>query len=248
MNMTLDEKVVSKEQWLAARKALLQEEKELTRRRDALARRRMELPWTKVEKSYVFEGPHGKTVLAELFGGKSQLFVYHFMFGPDWQEGCPSCSMIADHFDGSAVHLAQRDVSLMAISRAPITKLEAFKKRMGWKFNWVSSHGNDFNRDFGVQFSKDELAGDKFYNFGTGNYPVEEAHGVSVFYKDDAGEIFHTYSTYARGCEELLGVYAILDWMPKGRDEEGMAPHPMGWVRHHDKYESVKKGSACGCS
>jgi predicted dithiol-disulfide oxidoreductase (DUF899 family) len=157
------------------------------------------------------------------------------MFDPEWKEGCPSCSMAADHFDGSAIHLAQRDVTFTAISRAPLAQIEAFQKRMGWRFPWVSSFGTDFNHDYCVSFTKDELASGKVYNFGTAGFPSEEAPGLSVFYREGNGEIFHTYWTYGRGLEDLLGVYTFLDRSPKGRDDEGL-PHPMGWVRHQDRY------------
>lgn len=232
-------KIASKEEWLKARKELLAEEKALTHARDALAAKRRELPWVKIEKSYAFDAPTGKKSLADLFEGRSQLFVYHFMFGPDWKEGCPSCSMVADGFDGVNVHLAQRDVMLTVVSRAPLAQIETFKKRMGWRFNWVSSFGGDFNRDFGVTFTKDDIASGKIYNFGTSGFPVEEAPGLSVFAKRGNG-IFHTYSSYGRGLEEMLGVYFMLDRVPKGRDEEGIVPHPMGWVRHHDRYDAGK--------
>jgi len=226
-------KVVSREEWLKARKAHLAREKEFTRRRDELSRERRELPWVKVEKNYVFDGPKGKESLADLFDGRSQLIVYHFMFGPDWKEGCPSCSFISDHGDAALVHLVNHDVMLVAVSRAPLPKIEAFKKRMGWRFNWVSSHGNDFNRDYHVWFTREEMAkGEGSYNYGTQGYPSEEAHGASVFFKDGSGDVFHTYSAYARGCDILLGAYNYLDMTPKGRNEAG----PMDWVRHHDKY------------
>jgi predicted dithiol-disulfide oxidoreductase (DUF899 family) len=234
---TTQHEIVSPETWLQARRDLLTKEKELTRLRDELSRRRRELPWEKVEKHYVFEGPKGPETLADLFGGRSQLIVYHFMFGPEWPEGCPSCSMVADHLDASLVHLAQRDVTLIAVSRARRDQIEAFQRRMGWRFKWVSAHGNDFNRDYHVSFTSDEMAQGKVpYNFGLNAFPSEEAPGVSVFSKDESGEVFHTYSTYARGVEELLGVYGLLDFTPKGRDEAGL-PFPMAWVRHHDRYE-----------
>ena len=239
--------IVSPEEWVLARKKLLAKEKELTRLRDELSRQRRELPWEKVEKSYVFDGPNGRETLADLFGGRSQLIVYHFMFGPDWQEGCPSCSMVADHLDGSRVHLAQRDVTLAVVSRARPAQIEAFQKRMGWSFKWVSSYENDFNRDYHVSFTKEEMAEGKVpYNYGLNAFPSEEAPGVSVFVKE-GDEIFHTYSAYARGVEELLGVYRFLDFAPKGRDEESL-PFPMAWVRHHDRYEPeapLKAASAC---
>jgi predicted dithiol-disulfide oxidoreductase (DUF899 family) len=235
--------IVSPEEWLTARESLLQKEKELTRLRDDLSRQRRELPWEKVEKRYVFEGPNGKESLADLFDGRSQLIVYHFMFGPDWAEGCPSCSMAADHMDSSLAHLIQRDVTLLAISRAPLDKIQAFQKRMGWSFKWLSSYENDFNRDYRVSFTKEEMApGAKPFNYGSSGFPSDEAPGVSVFTKDAKGEVFHTYSTYARGAEELLGVYRFLDFTPKGRDEDSL-PFPMAWVRHHDRYEA----SAAAC-
>jgi predicted dithiol-disulfide oxidoreductase (DUF899 family) len=230
-------RVVSRDEWLAARKALLAEEKDLTRRRDALARRRRELPWVKVEKRYVFQAPEGRKTLAELFGDKSQLLVYHFMFGPDWEQGCPSCSFLADHIDGANWHLPQRDVHLMAASRAPLAKIEAFKRRMGWRFDWVSSHGSDFNVDFGVAFSKEDVARDQVsYNYGVSSaYGSEDMHGLSAFAKGASGTVFHTYSTYARGCDGLVGAYQFLDLAPKGRDEDGLS-FTMEWVRHHDRY------------
>jgi predicted dithiol-disulfide oxidoreductase (DUF899 family) len=227
-------KVVSRTEWLAARKSLLDKEKRLTRERDALAAERRQLPSVRLEKNYVFDSPSGKKTLADLFEGRSQLIVYHVMFGPEWNEGCPSCSFNMDHTDGALIHLAQRDVSFAAISRAPSPKIEAFKKRMGWKFNWVSSRENDFNRDFGVSFTKEELA-ENCYNFGTSAFPSEEAPGISVFYKQRGG-IFHTYSAYARGAETVINTYNYLEFVPKGRDEDGLY-FPMAWVRHHDRYE-----------
>jgi predicted dithiol-disulfide oxidoreductase (DUF899 family) len=230
------QKIVSAEEWTAARKQLLAKEKELTRQQDALAEERQALPWVRVEKSYVFEGPSGKQSLSDLFAGRSQLLVYHFMFGPGWKEGCPSCSLLADHLDGSTVHLAARDVTLSAVSRAPYAEIAPFKQRMGWRFPWVSSHGSDFNRDYHVSFSKEEVAtGSFYYNFGMSGFPSEEAPGISVFTKDESGTIFHTYSSYARGGEPIIAAYALLDMVPKGRAEAGL-PWPMAWVRHHDKY------------
>jgi predicted dithiol-disulfide oxidoreductase (DUF899 family) len=231
----INHKVVSEAEWLKARTALLAEEKALTRKRDELARKRRELPWVQVGKNYLFDGPSGKVALADLFGGKTQLIVYHFMFGPEWEEGCPSCSFNMDHIDGALIHLAQRDVAFTAISRAPFAKIAAFKKRMGWRFNWVSSYGTDFNRDYHVSFTKEELAKNNIYNFGTSGFPSEEGPGMSVFYKDGK-DIFHTYSTYARGGEPVLNTYNYLDLVPKGRDEDGLY-FPMAWVRHHDRYE-----------
>jgi predicted dithiol-disulfide oxidoreductase (DUF899 family) len=228
--------VVSPTEWTNARTRLLQKEKEFTRLRDELSRQRRELPWEKVEKNYVFGAPTGKVTLADLFAGKSQLIIYHFMFGPGWEQGCPSCSYLADHFDGSLIHLANRDVTLAVVSRAPLAQIEAFKQRMGWQFRWVSSFANDFNHDYHVSFTKDEMANGKVdYNYEMMEFPAEEAPGASVFYKNDAGEIFHTYSTYARGLDILVGAYNFLDLAPKGRDEAGLA-HTMAWVRHHDRY------------
>jgi len=228
--------VVSYDEWLQARKALLDQEKALTRQRDELSRKRRELPWVKVEKDYVFDAPEGTVALAGLFAGRSQLMIYHFMFGPDWAEGCPSCSMVADNFDGALVHLAHRDTTLNMVSRSPIAKIEAFKKRMGWNCRWVSSYHNTFNWDYHVSFTKEEMEkGEMYYNFGVNRFPSNEAPGMSVFYKDGSGSIFHTYSTFARGAEALLGTYNLLDMTPKGRDEDQL-PFTMAWVRHHDRY------------
>jgi predicted dithiol-disulfide oxidoreductase (DUF899 family) len=237
--------IVSQNEWLAARKALLAKEKEFSKARDQLSAARRALPWVKVEKSYVFDGPAGKETLADLFGAKSQLLVYHFMLGPGWVQGCPSCSFLADHFDGAVAHLAQRDVTLVVVSRAPLAEIDAYKKRMGWKFKWVSSYGNDFNRDFHVSFSKDEVAGEVEYNYAMGKFPSEEAPGISAFIKDEAGGVFHTYSSYARGLDILLGTYNFLDLAPKGRDEDGL-PWSMAWVRRHDEYEGAAKSCCCG--
>jgi predicted dithiol-disulfide oxidoreductase (DUF899 family) len=229
--------IVSQEEWLVARKAHLAKEKELTRLRDQLAAERRELPWVRVEKAYVFDGPDGKATLAELFAGKSQLIVYHFMMGPDWEEGCKSCSFVADHFDGAIPHLNARDVAMVAISRAPLARIEAFQRRMGWRFRWLSSHGNDFNYDFHVSFRPEEMAGGEvYYNYRTGEFPSEEAPGLSAFYKDADGNVFHTYSTYERGLDILMGAYNLLDLAPKGRDEAEL-PWTMAWVRHHDRYQ-----------
>ncbi len=230
-------RIVSRDEWLAARKLHLSKEKELTHLRDRLSAERRTLPWVRVDKPYVFDGPKGKATLADLFDGRSQLVVYHFMFGPGWEQGCPSCSWAADNFDGNVVHLNARDVTLVAVSRAPLAQIEAFKKRMGWRFEWVSSYGNDFNYDYHVSFTQDEMAkGDVYYNYGPNGFPSEEAPGVSVFCKDGTGAVFHTYSSYARGAEPLLGGYFFLDLVPKGRDEAGL-PFTMAWVRHHDRYE-----------
>jgi predicted dithiol-disulfide oxidoreductase (DUF899 family) len=229
-------KVVSHAEWLVARGELLRKEKEFTRLRDELSHQRRELPWEKVEKSYVFESPKGKRTLAELFDGRSQLIVYHFMLGPGWKEGCPSCSFLADGFDGAVVHLAHRDTTFVVVSRATVPEIEAFKKRMGWQFQWVSSFESDFNFDYHVSFTKEDLAtGNIDYNYSTSQFRVEEAPGASVFFKGATGDIFHTYSTYARGLDILLTTYNFLDFTPKGRDEEGLA-FSMAWVRHHDRY------------
>jgi len=229
-------RLVSQDEWLAARKQHLSKEKEFTRLRDRLSAERRELPWVKVDKPYIFDGPKGKETLGDLFDGRSQLVVYHFMFGPGWEQGCPSCSFLSDHIDGAVVHLAQRDVTLLAVSRAPLAQIEAFKKRMGWRFKWVSSYENDFNRDFHVTFTKEELAkGKVYYNYDIGEFPSEEAPGLSVFYKDEVGDILHTYSAYARGLDILVGTYNFLDLVPKGRDETEL-PWTMAWVRHHDRY------------
>lgn len=238
---TKEHPVVTEQEWLTARQELLRKEKQLTRLRDELSRERRELPWVKTEKEYVFEGAKGKETLADLFAGRSQLIIYHFMLGPEWEEGCPSCSFLADHIDGALKHLAARDVTLVVASRAPLARIEAFKKRMGWKFKWVSSYGSDFNFDYHVSFSKEEIASGKvIYNYGTPKFLGEEMPGASVFYKDEAANIFHTYSAYARGLDILLGAYNYLDLAPKGRDEDGLA-FTMSWVRHHDRYGDAVK-------
>jgi len=234
-------KVVSHDEWITARKAFLAEEKAFTRARDTISRKRRELPWEKVNKAYVFDGPNGKESLTDLFGGKTQLIVYHFMLGPGWEEGCPSCSLLADHFDGSVVHLAQRDVAFVVVSRAPLPEIEKFKHRMGWNFKWVSSFGNDFNFDYQVSATPDEKAkGLAHYNYEDTEFPSDERPGTSVFFKNPAGEIFHTYSSYGRGLDILIGAYNFLDIAPKGRDEAGLS-YGMAWVRHHDKYETGAK-------
>jgi predicted dithiol-disulfide oxidoreductase (DUF899 family) len=231
-------KVVSHEEWVAARKEFLAKEKEFTRLRDELSRQRRELPWELVEKKYVFDGPKGQETLADLFDGRGQLIMYHFMFGPDWTEGCRSCSYLADHFDGMTIHLAHRDVTFLVVSRAPFAQIEAFKKRMGWKFKWVSSFGSDFNYDYQVSITKEQLESREIYH----NYamqkgsPGEDLPGASVFAKDAAGAVYHTYSTYARGLDILVGTYNFLDLAPKGRDEDGLN-FDMAWVRHHDRYD-----------
>lgn len=238
--------VVPRAEWLAARKALLHKEKELTRLNDELSAQRRNLPWVKVDKNYGFDTADGRQTLADLFDGRSQLIVYHFMFGPDWKEGCDGCSFLSDHFDGANLHLAHHDVTLIAVSRAPLNELLPFKKRMGWEFEWVSSNGSDFNYDFHTSSSKDDLkSGTIVYNFeevdseGAG----EEHHGLSVFYKSPEGEIFHTYSCYARGVDMLCTTHSFLDLTPKGRNEK----RTMDWVRLHDQYDHASGGSACGC-
>jgi predicted dithiol-disulfide oxidoreductase (DUF899 family) len=237
-------KVVSHQKWLEARLELLDAEKALTRQRDALTRRRMAMPWERVEKRYVFETREGHRTLGELFEGRRQLLVQHFMFGPGWEQGCPSCSFMADHSDGMNVHLQHRDVTLVAVSRATLAEIENFRKRMGWQFKWVSSHGSDFNYDFGVSFTPEEQGrGEVYYNYGMQPFESEELPGVSVFYKDDAGEVFHTYSTYRRGVEVMMGTYNLLDLTPKGRDERDV-DYKMEWVRHHDRYEPAPLAKA----
>ena len=237
-------KIVPHAEWVSARKELLRKEKEFSRLRDELSGRRRELPWEKVEKQYVFDGPKGKETLADLFQGRSQLAIYHFMFGPGWKEGCPSCSFLADHFGGAIVHMAARDLAFAVVSRATLPEIEAFKKRMGWNFKWVSSNANDFNHDYQVSASKEETAGGPvYYNYEMQQFPSEERPGASVFYKDGAGEIFHTYSTYARGLDILLGAYNWIDLTPTGRNEEGLG-HTMAWVRHHDRYIDGKIAGA----
>ena len=228
--------IVSADQWLAARRALLAREKEFTRARDALSAARRALPWEKVETDYVFEGARGSVTLADLFRGRGQLIVYHFMFGPDWEAGCKSCSFWADNFDRIVVHLNARDTNLVAVSRAPYERLAAYRERMGWSFEWVSSLGNAFNRDFAVSFPEHETQGNN-YNFGTQHFGGEEAPGVSVFARDGAA-LCHTYSTYARGLDMLNGAYHLLDLVPKGRDEAGLS-FTMEWVRRHDEYNNT---------
>jgi len=229
--------VVSHVEWLAARREFLAKEKEFTRLRDELSRQRRSLPWEKVEKRYQFDSNRGKVTLADLFAGRSQLIVYHFMFGPGWSEGCPSCSYLADHFDAMTIHLAHRDVTFAVVSRAPYAQIAAYKKRMGWRFHWVSSFGSDFNYDYHVsQTEAEKVSGKADYNYSVTTFPVEERPGASVFFKNANGDIFHTYSTYSRGLDILVGTYNFLDLAPKGRDEDGLK-HSMAWVRHHDKYD-----------
>jgi predicted dithiol-disulfide oxidoreductase (DUF899 family) len=237
--------IVSREQWIEARKAHMAREKEFTRARDALSEARRSLPWVKVDKDYVFEGPAGKLTLAELFKGRPQLVVQHVMFKPDWDAACKSCSFWVDGFERMVPHLAARDTTMVAISLAPIAKLEAFKKRMGWTFDWYSSGSNAFNHDYGVTFSRDEIdKGEKKYNFGTTPFYGEELPGISVFYRDEAGNIFHTYSCYARGLDMMNAAYHYLDLTPLGRHEDGL-PYPMDWVRLRDQYQPQAAKADC---
>jgi predicted dithiol-disulfide oxidoreductase (DUF899 family) len=237
--------VVSNEQWLDARKALLIKEKELSRQRDEVCRLRREMPWEKVEKPYVFQTSNGQETLSDLFEGRSQLIMYHFMFAPGAAQGCQLCSFLADHIDPGVAHLKQRDVTLVVSSRAPLSDIEPFKKRMGWSFNWVSSDGSDFNYDYHVSFTKESRVNGKVnYNYAPNGFPQDEAPGLSVFAKDANGDVFHTYSTYSRGLDIVMGTYNYLDLAPKGRDEKQL-PFSMSWVRHHDRYESQPKVAAC---
>jgi predicted dithiol-disulfide oxidoreductase (DUF899 family) len=238
-------KVVSKEEWIEARKAHMAHEKEFTKARDALSEERRRLPWLKVDKTYTFESPNGKVTLADLFKGKSQLVVQHVMFAPDWDEACKSCSFWADGFERMVPHLAARDTTMMAISLAPIAKLEAFKKRMGWTFDWVSSGNNDFNYDYAVSFTREQIdAGQAKYNYGTTRLYGPELPGISVFYRDEAGNIFHTYSCYARGLDMMNAAYHYLDLTPLGRHEEDL-PASMAWLRLRDRYEPEAKAAGC---
>jgi predicted dithiol-disulfide oxidoreductase (DUF899 family) len=234
----MQHQIVSREQWTAARQQLLAQEKQLTRMRDQVAAQRRDLPWVKVDKTYVFDGPNGRETLADLFDGRSQLVVRHFMFGPGWGEGCVGCSFWADHLDGALVHLGHRDVTVVVVSRAPFAEIDAFRQRMGWHFKWVSSNGSDFNYDYGVSFTPDQLAAGKVdYNYGATANAGEEMPGLSVFYKDADRTIAHTYSSYARGNEPMLGTYTILDLTPNGRNETGPRGNLTDWVRLHDKYD-----------
>lgn len=231
-----DHPVVSDAEWLEARRALLDKEKEFTRLRDELSGQRRRLPWRRVETDYVFDGGDGPVSLAELFGPHSQLMIYHFMFGPDWDAGCPSCSFWADNFDGIVQHLAHRDVAFAAVSRAPLAQLREYRERMGWRFRWVSSAANEFNFDYQVSFRPEQQDGEVVYNYRSGPWRGDESPGLSVFHKDDSGAIFHTYSTYARGLDMINGAYHFLDLAPKGRDEAGLE-WPQQWVRRHDEYD-----------
>jgi predicted dithiol-disulfide oxidoreductase (DUF899 family) len=238
--------VASQEEWLAARKALLLKEKEATHLRDKINAERLALPWVLVEKEYIFDTPKGKKTLADLFGGRSQLIIYHFMLGPGWNAGCPGCTFLSDHIDGALPHLEHHDVTMIAVSRAPLAEIQAYKARMGWRFPWVSAFGSDFNYDYHVSFAKDDLTkGKVLYNFTETPVPADSADtelpGLSAFHKDEAGDVFHTYSSYARGGEELIGTLMILDRAPKGRNEKTT----MDFVRRHDEYEEAPKAHDC---
>jgi len=236
-----DHPVVSREEWLAARKAFLKKEKEHYRDRDRLSAQRRELPWVKVDKNYVFEGPQGRVTLADLFDGRSQLIVYHFMFEPGADEGCPGCSFLCDQVDSARMHFEHRDVTFVAVSRAPLADFTPYKKRMGWQFPWVSSAGSDFNYDYHVSFTQEQLdKGEAFYNYAK-ETETGESHGKSVFYKNDKGEIFHTYSCYARGGEETIATFMYMDLTPKGRNEDST----MNWVCRHDEYPSGPASASC---
>lgn len=242
----MQHRIVSQEEWLKARKQHLAREKEFTKRRDQLATERRALPWVRVEKNYVFDTPHGKKTLAELFDGRSQLIVQHFMFAPDWDAGCTGCSFGADHVDGANQHLARHDVKYVAVARAPLAKLEAYKKRLGWQFDFISSADSDFNFDYRVSFTPREIASGKAeYNYATIDNTMEELSGYSVFYQNGTGEIFHTYSSYGRGNEELIGAYVFLDMTPKGRDENGPHRNLMDWVKRHDEYDTAAQSKSC---
>jgi predicted dithiol-disulfide oxidoreductase (DUF899 family) len=243
--------IVSEKEWLDARKEFLKKEKELTRLRDSLRAERLRLPWVKVEKEYRFDGPKGEVTLADLFEGRSQLMIQHFMFGPEWEEGCPGCSFLADHADAARVHLEHHDVTLAAVSRAPWPRIEAFKKRMGWKFDWVSSFRSDFNFDYHVSFTQeDREQGRSIYNYEVSkDNEMDELPGHSVFYRDPTdGAIYRTYSMFSRGGEELIGAYNYLEFMPKGRNENGPHHNLMDWVKHHDRYGAPEEKKACCCA
>jgi predicted dithiol-disulfide oxidoreductase (DUF899 family) len=234
--------IASREQWLAARKELLAEEKDLMRQGDDLARRRRELPWVPVEKDYRFDTVEGPKTLAELFAGRSQLLLYHFMFGPDSTDGCVGCSFLVDHLDGAIPHVNARDLTVVLASRGPVEKLQAYKRRMGWKLDWVSSGPGDFNHDFGVSFTPEQIAAGSEYNFAPIDEPHEDLPGMSAFALSD-GVVYHTYSGYGRGLEALDGAYQLLDFAPKGRDEDDL-PFPQAWWRRHDEYDAAPAGTA----
>jgi predicted dithiol-disulfide oxidoreductase (DUF899 family) len=236
---TSNHPVVSQDDWIAQRRQLLAREKELTRLGDQVARERRAMPWVRMDKTYLFDTPDGRRSLAELFDGRRQLMVQHFMLGPGWEQGCKSCSFMADHLLGAEIHLQHRDVTVRLVSRAPLAEIERFRQRMGWPFKWASSHGTDFNLDFHVSFPPEtRVDGQVNYNYHRTAFPQEEAPGISFFCKDDAGGVFHTYSTFGRGVEVMMGTYRLLDLAPRGRDEERDA-YGMEWVRHHDRYEDA---------
>jgi predicted dithiol-disulfide oxidoreductase (DUF899 family) len=238
-------KTASRAEWLIARKALLKREKQLTHLQDEVAAERRKLPRVRIDKDYVFDTPEGKKTLADLFGPNSQLIIYHFMYGPDWKQGCVGCSFLADHFDGPLQHLKHHDISFAAVSRAPLSKLNAYKERMGWNFDWVSSGDSDFNYDFGVSFRKEDLAKGKVtYNFEEIETQMEDLHGMSVFTRDETGNIYHTYSSYGRGDERALGAYAFLDLTPNGRGENGPNFALTDWVKRHDEYQPQQQSHA----
>ncbi|MHA4867669.1 DUF899 domain-containing protein [Duganella sp. PWIR1] len=237
--------IASAGEWLAARKTLLAREKELTHMKDQLARERRKLPWLRIDKHYVFDTPSGPRTLAELFDGRRQLVVQHFMFTPGAEQGCKSCSYMADHTNGALPHLAQRDTTVVAISRAPLADLQRMRQRMGWQFQWVSSGESDFNYDFHVSFTPEEIGtGEVYYNYKQQPFPHPDAPGVSVFFKDDDGQIYLSYSTFGRGVEVMMHTYNVLDLTPLGRNEDELS-YPMEWVRHHDRYESAPAASSC---
>ena len=239
--------VASRDDWLAQRRALLAREKELTQLGDQIARERRALPWVRLDKTYTFDTPAGRRTLADLFEGRRQLMVQHFMLAPGWEQGCKSCSFMADHLIGAKVHLEHRDLSVLLVSRAPLAEIERFRQRMGWDFPWVSAHDSDFNLDFAVSFPPESrVDGEVFYNFHMTAFPQEEAPGISFFYKDDAGDVFHTYSTFGRGVEVMMGTYHLLDLAPRGRGEEGDA-YGMQWVRHHDRYDAAAPVAPASC-
>lgn len=232
----MSHKSVSKSEWLEARKSLLLQEKEFNKQRDLLSAARRELPWLRIEKNYIFHTNDGDKTFIDLFDSRSQLMIYHFMYGDDWDEGCKSCSFWADNFNGIDIHLAHRDITFIAMSRAELKTLNAFKKRMDWNFNWVSSSSTDFNRDFDVSFDPEDFeTGNATYNYKPFTHPMNEHAGVSVFIKDDQQNVFHTYSTYSRGLDILNGAYNYIDLAPKGRDEQNFE-YGMEWLRHHDRY------------
>ncbi|RTL22220.1 MAG: DUF899 domain-containing protein [Burkholderiales bacterium] len=237
--------VVSRDRWLAERQALLDREKALTRLGDEVSAARRALPWVQLAQDYRFDTVEGPRGLSELFQGRRQLLVQHFMFGPGWEQGCKSCSFMTDHLDGMAIHLAHRDIALLLVSSAPLAEIERFRQRMGWRLPWVSSQGSDFNRDFQVSFTAKELArGEVFYNYGWSSFPLTEAPGISVFCRDDSGQLFHSYSTYGRGLEVMMGAYGLMDLTPQGRGEDEL-DFRMAWVRHHDRYEDAPAAACC---